>query len=265
MSHVNDAITDTTILVESIYRAQIEAFGPLDYQFLIEIIEQNKVSNVLDIGTGEGSFLIGLAAKTPSVCFEAIDLNENLIEQAKLTNNQTRLNINFQHANFGDDYPGSDYDLIMARFAIEHIKALTDIDSFIVRTHKRLKATGWLVLIEYYVQGLDVDDPVWEEFRKNELATYKIAGAHPRICLRLPYSLGKAEYKNIRSVINHISPNTIGSDAFYNLVMEYTKLYCQIAPQLWTDDMVERILTWADKKQATGEPAFFTSYTIGKK
>ena len=67
MSRVTKAITDTKIQVESIYKAQVDAFGSLDYPFLTNIINQSNVSRILDIGTGEGSFLIGLANRTKTL------------------------------------------------------------------------------------------------------------------------------------------------------------------------------------------------------
>lgn len=265
MSQVIKAITDTKIQVEPIYKAQVDAFGSLDYPFLTKLITQTHACKILDIGTGEGSFLIGLASKTKGITFDAIDLNENLIEIAKLNSRQAGDNINFQCANFGLNYSEFNYDLIMARFAIEHIRELKDIDSFVLTTYEKLKSNGWLAIIEYYVHDLDIDDPVWKKFRKREMATYKSAQAHPRIALRLPESLKQANYRNINSTINHISPSTIGAENFFNLILEYTKLYSQIAPHLWTTEITDSIVTWCNKKQPKGDPVIFTSYTIAQK
>jgi len=265
MSQVNDAITDTKIQVEPIYKAQSDAFGFFDYPFLLDMINQNHSSKILDIGTGEGSFLIGLAQRTLNIKFDAIDLNEGLVEIAKSNSRLLGVNINFQHANFGENYTEANYDLIIARFAVEHIRALEDIDSFIKTTYEKLKLNGWLVIIEYYVHELDIDDPTWKKFRQSETETYASAKAHPRIGLRLPESLTKAKYRNIRSIINHISPSTIGEEYFYNLVQEYTKLYSQIAPEFWTDGIADEVISWCNKRQSKGEPSLFTSYTIGQK
>lgn len=265
MSRVNKVITDTTIKVEPIYKAQSDAYGIFDYPFLIEMINNNNVSRVLDIGTGEGSFLIGLAQKTIGVQFDAIDLNKDLIEIGKSNNERLRLNINFTQANFGENYTESDYDLITARFAIEHISEVEDIDSFIASTYKRLKKNGWLVIIEYYVHVLDIVDTTWKRFRKSEISTYECTKAHPRIALKLPESFTKAKYKNIKSTINHISPSTIGTEKFYILIQEYAKLYSQITPAIWTSEIIDEISTWCNKKEPAEEPSLFTTYTIGQK
>jgi hypothetical protein len=122
-----------------------------------------------------------------------------------------------------------------------------------------------LAIIEYYVHDLDINDSTWKKFRKSEIATYNSANAHPRIALKLPEKLMRAKYKNIKSTINHISPSTIGSENFFNLVKEYTKLYSEIAPIFWANELTEEIITWCNTKQFKEEPTFFTTYTIGQK
>lgn len=265
MSQVNKAITDSKIEVASVYKAQSEAFGLFDFPFLIDMINKNNTSSVLDIGTGEGSFLIGLAQRVKNVQFDAIDLNENLVEIGKSNNKHMGLNINFMHANFGENFSQSNYDLIMARFAVEHIKELKDIDFFVATAYEKLRANGWFVIIEYYVHILDIDDATWKKFRKSEMSTYESIKAHPRIALKLPESLLKAKFQNVKSTINHISPSTIGTENFYNLVKEYTKLYSQLAPEFWTIHLTNEILAWCNEKHFKGEPSLFTTYTIGQK
>jgi ubiquinone/menaquinone biosynthesis C-methylase UbiE len=265
MSQVTKAIRDVKIQVEPSYKAQADAFGPFDYPLLTAIINKHKVHKMLDIGTGEGSFLIGLAKRTQDVTFDAIDLNQSLIEVGKLNSKRLGLNINFQHANFGENFSGSHYDLILARFAVEHIREIKDIDSFVLKTYQKLNPGGCLVIIEYYLHDLEIKDPVWKAFRKSEMGTFKKAGAHPRISLRLPESLKKANFKNIRATFHYISPATINADCFFNLIIEYTKLYSQISPELWSRDLTDKIVKWCNKKQAKGDPVLFVSHTIGHK
>jgi len=97
------------------------------------------------------------------------------------------------------------------------------------------------------------------------MKVYKKINAHPRVTLRLPESLKKSNYVNITSAINHISPGTIGEEKFYKLVSEYTKLYSQLNPEIWSNEFVKNIFSWCKIKQPKGDPAFFTSYTVGQK
>ena len=265
MSQLNEAITNVDIQVERVYSAQNEAFGEIDYPFLVEFITQNNSQRILDIGTGEGSFLFGLASRVEHVKFEAVEYNEKLINKAKTKNEELGFNIDFHHANFGENFSGSNYDLIMARFAVEHISSLGDIDTLVANTFKALKPNGWLVIIEYYIHDLNIIDPVWKKFRNLELRTYKTAKIHNRVALQLPESFIKSNYKNITSTINHISPSTIDPERFYELVIAYTELYAQVAPKIWSNKTKEEILAWCEKKQPLEEPILFTSYTIGQK
>ena len=75
MSQVNRSITDTKIQVEQIYKAQSDAFGLFDYPFLLDIINKNHSSKILDTGLRRVT-LIGLAQRTKDIKFDAIDLNE---------------------------------------------------------------------------------------------------------------------------------------------------------------------------------------------
>lgn len=261
----NGAIVDPRIQVQPVYRAQTNAFGPLDYPFLIDIARQTNATRILDIGTGEGTFLLGLAQRVQGAAFDAIDLNRRLVETAKSNCEKLGLHINFQHATFGDQYVKSDYDLIMARFAVEHIKELSDIDAFVATAYKKLRPNGWLVIIEYFVAELDIDDTVWKKFRESELATYASAGAHPRIGLRLPQSLLKAQYKNVRSTINHISPSTIGADAFYGSCTNTHNFTPRFHLTIGRTNSSPRLIHGAITGDQKVSPSFLRHIQLGKK
>lgn len=265
MSNINEIIKDSSINVEPIYKVQTDAFGVFDYPFLINTIKNHNITNFLDVGTGDGMFLIKLAQEVNNVIFHGIDINKYLIDKSKAINNRLGLNINFSQAHFGVDKLKSNYDLIMARFAIEHIKEEHDIDIFLTTAYEKLSSNGIFIIIEYYIHELDIEDSIWKEFRTREMVMYKNTFVHPRIALKLPSRLKAAKFRNIKSIINHVSPSTIGDKYFYSLVKEYTKLYKQISPEVWPDEISNKILLWCEKQQPIGEPIFFTSHTIAQK
>lgn len=265
MVEVNDAITNPQVDVEPIYKAQNAAFGPTDYPFLLEILRRTRARRVLDIGTGEGSFVIGLAQQMPDVSYDAIDLNGKLINIAAARAAALALPIQFRHDCFDHSYADSGYDLVIARFAVEHIRELEDIDALISATLRTLRPGGWLAVIEYYVHDLDISDPIWMQFRRRELRTYLAASVHPRIGLRLPESLVVAGYQNIRSTLNYISPSTIGPDEFYDLVRAYTKLYSGVAPRCWPSTVLREVMDWCALRNPQGEPHLLTSHTVGQR
>lgn len=153
----------------------------------------------------------------------------------------------------------------MARFAIEHIREDNDINVFLHNVYKSLRPNGIFAIIEYYIHDLDITDNTWKTFRIKEIETYQSSQVHSRISLKLPEKLKAANFRNIKSTINHISPSTIGEERFYDLIKEYTKLYAQISPELWPQKMIDELLSWCDKHESSEEPIIFTSHTLAQK
>lgn len=263
MNKVNKIIFEINKRVEPCYEAQNKAFGPLNYQFLTNLILKHKVKKVLDVGTGEGSFVSGLAKRTKNIRFDAVDLNPDLIELAKLKNNKAN-NINFQCTHFNNKFPGKNYDLITARFAVEH---MSNVESFIKTAFKKLKPKGFLIIIEYYVDEMHTTDPIWKLYRKKELAMYKKIKSCPRVSLILPAGLKRAKFRNIVSAYHHISPATVGAESFFNLAAEYAKIYNHIDPRNWPKSFSRKIVSWCEKskKKTNSDPTFMVSHTIGQK
>jgi cyclopropane fatty-acyl-phospholipid synthase-like methyltransferase len=241
----------------------VEAFGPSDYQFLLDVIEREKVKTVLDIGTGDGAFIATLAARHSHLQVDAIDVNQDLIDVASDRN--TEVNIAFHVANFRD-WSVSPYDLVMARFAIEHIERLADIEAFAGKVATHLAEDGSFAIIEYCLLPTEAhDDRVWKRFRKAELLTYAHTGIHPRIGMALPAILQKAGFSTVASRLNHLSPATIGAAPFFALVREYVKLYRQVDPPAWPESLNREVLDWCEQAVYARDPAFFTSHTIARR
>ncbi|MEM0967295.1 MAG: class I SAM-dependent methyltransferase [Verrucomicrobiota bacterium] len=265
MTHVNEAIKDPNLDVGPVYEIQTKAFGVFDYPFLTEMITKGGGKRVLDVGTGEGSFLIGLARRCSGSFFQGIDINEKLIEKGKANSARLGVSVDFSSLQFGVDPVGSDFDLILARFALEHLRDEDGMAAFLNQAYEKLAENGTIVIIEYYISDLDVEDGIWGEFRAREMATYRKAGIHPRVASKLPSRLKAANFRNVRSTINHISPSTVGDRNFYSLVIEFTKIYRQISRETWPEKVVDEILNWCEARQPVGEPVFFTTHTVGEK
>ncbi|MBU0505573.1 MAG: class I SAM-dependent methyltransferase [bacterium] len=262
MTQVNKVIFDINKLVEPCYKAQNKAFGPIDFPYIKELFAKHKIKNVLDVGTGEGSFILELANQTKGVKFDAVDINPDLIEIAK--KRKGNINVTFENAHFNSAFSGNNYDLIMARFAVEH---MSNVSAFLKTVKKKLKSQGYIFIIEYYVDEMHATDSVWKEYRKKELAVYRHIKSHPRVSLKLPGSLKRAGFKNIESSFRHISPATVGATSFYNLVREYSKIYHHIAPSKWSKNYSDKIIKWAkiSKKRTNNDPTLIITHTIGQK
>ena len=126
MSNVQDYIYSFSDSVEETYQLQAAVFGPTEYARLQHIFQTYRFKTLLDVGTGEGDFIIKAAPFLGGLEITAIDADEKLIGKAR--SKHVPENINFQHAMFNSAYCQKKYDSIFARFAIEHV---ADPDSFI--------------------------------------------------------------------------------------------------------------------------------------
>jgi len=248
-----------------ILEAQNEVYGPHDYPFLTTLIKQNHVKRVLDIGTGEGSFILGLAQKTADVEYHAIDASEELIGYAKKNKKQSNnKQVSFSCSLFEESLPVSDFDMILARFSLEHA---SDIDNFIKAAFQKLEDRGHLAIIEYYIDDGNIDDPIWKEFRKRELAMYERINSHPRLGIILPKSLSRHGFKNIRSSFIQISPSISGAASFYYLVRTSGHVYAHVDPTIWTNEYLEELDKWCNEmlERNDVDPMFFLTHTVGQK
>jgi SAM-dependent methyltransferase len=262
MINLNTKILDESNFVEDCYVAQTKAFAPGEYLFLKELICKNDVKRVLDIGTGDGTFIHGLAKQMPLVFFDAVDADDKLISDANKTNQAD--NICFHHVLFDPDFPNDNYDLILSRFAVEH---MPDVPGFISEAYKRLKNLGILLITEYYIDDLNSDSELWKLFRQKEFEFYLKFGSHPRISVALAKHFNTLGFAEIESVFRHISPSTIGREVFYNLIKTYAILYNNLDNEIFTDEIKTRIIEYSDLSvhDSDIEDGLFISHTTGRK
>jgi ubiquinone/menaquinone biosynthesis C-methylase UbiE len=262
MSNINSKILEESNFVEECYTAQIRAFSGFEYGYIRDLIVRNGYTGVLDVGTGTGEYLKGLAALVPEVSFTAIDADATLIGVAGKKNAVP--NITFCNQMFDQDFPADEYDLILARFAVEH---MPDVPGFVAEAHKRLKPGGMLLITEYYIDDLHSENEVWRLFRQKEYEVYLKFGSHPRISTRLPAYMRDAGFGETDSLFRHISPSTVGREAFYNLIIAYANLYHNLEGEIFTEAIKNRIISYCGNAigDLHAEDGLMVSYTFGRK
>ena len=263
MSNVNERILGIIDFVRGCYEAQTRAFSVFEYDYLGELILKNNIKSVLDVGTGEGNFISGLAGLTPSVMYKAVDADPELISSAR--EKHSAANLSFENMLFDHSFPSENFDLITARFAVEHMK---NVPEFILDAFLKLRSGGILMITEYFIDTSYAGNSTWKLFRDKELEFYHNIKSHPRISLALPKYLKDQGFSGVESVLRHVSPATVGSREFYDVIRSYANLYSAVEPGLWTKELKQQILDYCDTAhtRASGrEDVLFVSQTIGRK
>jgi len=263
MSEINKRILEISSFVNDCYIAQIKAFSKVEYAYINDIIRGNEISSVLDVGTGEGSFISRLALDNTSVRFLAIDIDEVLISCAKKKGKPN--NLTFENTLFDSSFRNESFDLILARFAVEH---MTDVTQFIKEAFRRINSGGLLLITEYYIDSLHSKSDEWKFFREKELELYMKFGSHPRISLDIAVHMRVSGYKSIESSFRHISPSTVGFENFYNLIISYANFYRSIEPEIWSEEVKKRVITYCKNslnERNENEDILLISHTIGRK
>ena len=263
MGEINERVLEVSKFVEDCYKAQTRAFSPWEYAFIRDLLLKNNLERVLDVGTGNGTFLHGLAKLTPGVMYEAIDADQFLISHAK--KNHELENISFENRLFDHSYPGRNFDLITARFAVEH---MSDVAHFISEAYQRINSNGFLLVTEYYIDPMHSDSETWRAFREREHELYLKFGSRPRISLTLPGLMKEAGFSQVDSIYRHISPSTIGAAPFYELIIGYANLYHNIEPAIFDAEFRTRIIGYCNDAvngQAGDEDCLMVSHTTGRK
>jgi ubiquinone/menaquinone biosynthesis C-methylase UbiE len=262
MTNVNIKVIEGSKFVEDCYVAQTKAFSRLEFADIQELILKNDIKSVLDVGTGEGNFIKGLASLFPAINFTAIDADPRLISIAGQKNKKQ--NILFKSLVFDQSFPAEEYDLILARFSVEH---MPDVPGFISEAYRRLNNKGLLFITEYYIDDLHSNNEVWKLFKQKEFEFYSKFGSHPGISLELPKYFSDSHFSDIDSKYRYISPSIVGREAFYKLIITYANLYNNLECEVFTAGIKTRIIDYCNLaiKECHHEDGFLISHTIGRK
>lgn len=106
--------------IKKCYETQIRTFLIFDLKLFERLILEHQLSNILDIGCGEGSFILHIAKKFPQIKIHAVETIPNLLAESKIKQDKQSIrNIYFENTIFDENFPKSECDLITARFAVE--------------------------------------------------------------------------------------------------------------------------------------------------
>lgn len=248
-----------------ILKTQAETYGVYEMDFLSTIIKNNGIKSVLDIGTGEGSFLLSLANKLPDVNFVGIDHNEDFLKRAsELKDKIVSNNVHLVRAFFDKSYDTIRYDMVLARFTLQHASNPQD---FLSEVYKRLNKKGVFVTIDEYLFQTEIKNPVWNEFYNCWISCFRKAGCNHLMLKEINPWLKNAGFKEVKNFIQLYSPITIGPDNFKNLVIHIAALLYKVYPHVWRESFFKIFEEWLNKIIITNEvdPFIPIAHVIAKK
>ena len=161
-----------TDLLGATLEAQTRASGSVEAPAVVRILNERKCREVLDAGTGEGSFLLEVARQARGSRFLGIDHNAFAIDKANARLRRRSIkNVRFRTAFFDAAFDRKRRDAVLSRYTLQHASKPAD---FVGAAFERLKRKGPFIAVESMEAYMDchVSDPVWEAYRAALLAVH---------------------------------------------------------------------------------------------
>ena len=156
---------EQTALLSATLEAQTRASGSAEAPLVVRLLHERKCRDVLDAGTGEGSFLLEVARQTRGSRFLGIDHNAFAIEKANARLRRRSVkNVRFKTAFFDAAFDRKRHDAILSRYTLQHA---SDPGAFVGAAYQRLKRKGTFIAVESLEAYMDchAPDPAWEAYR----------------------------------------------------------------------------------------------------
>ena len=236
-------------LIRKVLVAQTASAGVAETPIVEELLKRQRRRTLLDIGCGEGSFLLRLAEKLRSTRFVGIDHSELAIADARRRLRRKALrNVTVRTAFFDRSFDRTSYDAITTRYTLQHS---SEPVAFVKAVFDRLNKQGSFVSIESLDTYTDchLPDPVWGRFRSAIAAVHQRAGSNDNLGKSLGSLLRGAGFRDIQVRAVLCSPSTIGTRRFQAVIRASADLAVSFFPDLFDRRLRVDLETWlADRR-----------------
>lgn len=239
------------VLIKKVLVAQTESLGMLEIPLVADQLTKRRHRTILDIGCGEGSFLLRLAKETRGVRYLGIDHSEPIIADARRRARHLGMrNVEFKAAFFDGSFERTTYDAATTRYTLQHSSTP---EAFVKAVYRRLKKHGTFIAMESLDTYSDcrVHDDVWERYKTSVRAIHARAGSNPEIGKSLGALLRGAGFRNIRVNVLLCSPSTVGWRRFRAVVKGSSELAHTLFPDLFPDDLLRDVQQWLADRRST--------------
>jgi len=235
---------EQTNLLAATLKAQTRASGSVEAPRVAGILSERRRRDVLDIGTGEGSFLLEVARRAPEARFLGIDHNDFAVRKgiARLRRSPLR-NVRFQTSFFDSAFDRTTHDAILTRYTLQHCSRPGE---FLRSARLRLAPGGTFIAIESVESGMDchVPDPVWQAYRAALLAVHERIGSDADVGKALGGALRRAGFRRVQVEFVLTSPATVGFERFRSVVLATGALAHTLFPGLFGRRLLTRMEAW---------------------
>ena len=236
-------------VIKKVLVAQTESLGTIEGPVVEDLLKKHKCRQVLDIGCGEGSFLLKIAERLKGVQFLGIDHNQLAVDDAlRNVRGHMKRRVKYRTAFFDAGFDRAKYDAIMTRYTLQHS---SDPNTFLKEAFARLKRKGLFVCLESLDAYTDchVQDPLWDRFKSSVAEIHKRVGSNDNIGKSLGSKLNAAGFRDIQVRVVLCSPSTVGIDRFRSVVQSSAELAVAFFPELFEPKLLEELKEWLSDRE----------------
>jgi ubiquinone/menaquinone biosynthesis C-methylase UbiE len=251
--------------IRKVLVAQTESLGYLEAPIVAALLKERSCRSVLDIGCGEGSFLLKIASAIKGAQFLGIDQNELAIRDAlRLMKPKSVRNVDLEAAFFDRTFRRTRFDAIITRYTTQHSSQPED---FVRSAYERLKRKGTFVAIESLDDYMDchVHDAVWERYKSKLDAVHERVGSNNNMGKSLGLLLSKAGFRDVRVQAVLCSPSTVGWKRFSRVVQASANLAFSFLPDIFDRQLHQDVTAWLGNRKSVEErdPYLCTAIAFG--
>jgi SAM-dependent methyltransferase len=239
---------ETTQLLGVVLEAQTRASGSAELPVVAGLLDRPGIRRVLDIGTGEGSYLCTLAGRLPHTKFVGCEHNEFSVAAAQQrARRQRRVNVSVQTRFFDARFPPRRWDAIITRYTLQHSSKPRE---FLAAAFARLRRRGLFVATESVEDYTDChrDDAVWFRYRDAVQAVHASGHSNGDIGKALGALLAAAGFRDVHVRLAVSAPSTVGYDRFRAVVLSSSALGHSLFPDVFDRKLVRDVQRWLDDR-----------------
>ena len=253
--------------IKKVLLAQTESLGQVEAPNVVSLLKTRPRRSVLDIGCGEGSFLLKIASAIRSARFLGIDQNELAIRDAlRIMKRKSMRNVTLETAFFDSTFRQTRFDAIMTRYTVQHS---SKPEEFVKSARDRLKRKGTFIAVESLDDYMDchVRDPVWVEFRSRLDTIHKRVGSNNNMGKSIGLLLRRAGFRDVRVQVVLCSPSTVGWQRFSRVVRAFAGLAFSFCPDIFDRQLYQDVTAWLDNRKVVEErdPYLCTALACGNR